>query len=82
MKETKFLLPQSDIIEMEEVREFKYLGTVLCKHGGMEGEIRERVMKGRGVVGSLVGVMKGRNVSMDVKKGMRYSILLPALTYG
>ncbi len=33
--------------EMEEVSEFKYLGTVLCKHGGMEGEIRERVMKGR-----------------------------------
>ncbi len=26
--------------EMEEMNEFKYLGTVLCKHGGMEGEIR------------------------------------------
>ncbi len=25
--------------KMEEVSEFKYLGTVLCKHGGMEGEI-------------------------------------------
>ncbi len=32
---------------MEEMSEFKYLGTVLCKHGGMEGKIRERVMKGR-----------------------------------
>ncbi len=27
--------------KMEEVSEFKYLGTVLCKHGGMEGKIRE-----------------------------------------
>ncbi len=27
--------------KMEEVSEFKYLGTVLCKHGGVEGEIRE-----------------------------------------
>ncbi len=27
--------------KMEEVSEFKYLGTVICKHGGMEGEIRE-----------------------------------------
>ncbi len=27
--------------KMEEVSEFKYLETVLCKHGGMEGEIRE-----------------------------------------
>ncbi len=28
--------------KMEEVTEFKYLGTVLCKHGSMEGEIKER----------------------------------------
>ncbi len=68
--------------EMEEVNEFKYLGTVLCKHGGMEGEIRQRVMKGKSVVGLLAGVMKGRNVSMEVKKGLRSSILLPTLTYG
>ncbi len=27
--------------KMEEVSEFKYLGTVLSKHGGMEGEKRE-----------------------------------------
>ncbi len=62
---------------MEEMSEFKYLGTVLCKHGGMEGEIRERVMRGRSVVGSLTGVMKGRNVSIDVKRVLRNSILLP-----
>ncbi len=24
--------------EMEEVNEFKYLGPVMCKHGGTEGE--------------------------------------------
>ncbi len=70
------------IEKMEEVSEFKYLGTVLCKHGGMEAEIRERVMKGRSVVGSLTRVMKGRYVSMDVKRGLRNSILLPTLTYG
>ncbi len=60
----------------------KYLGTLLCKHGVMEGEIREQVMKGISVVGSLAVVMKGRNVSMDVKRGLRNSILLPTLTYG
>ncbi len=53
---------------MEEVSDFKYLGTVLCKHRGMEGEISEQVMKGKSVVGSLTGVMKGRNVSVDVKR--------------
>ncbi len=39
-------------------------------------------MKGRSVVGSLAGIMKGRNVSMDVKRGLKNSILLPILTYG
>ena len=67
---------------MEEVKEFKYLGAVLCKHGEMEGEIRERAVKGRSVIGSLARVMKGRKVSMEVKRGLRNSILLPTLTYG
>ncbi len=53
---------------------------MLHKNGGMEGEIRKRVMKGRSVVGSLTGVMKERNVSMNVKRGLRNGILLP--TYG
>ena len=66
---------------LEEVKEFKYLGTVLCKHGSMEGEIRERAVKGRQVIGSLGRIMKGRNVSMDVKRGLRNSIVLPTLTY-
>ncbi len=48
----------------------------------MEGEIRERVMKGRSVVGSLAGAVKWRNVSMDVKRNLGNIILLPTLTYG
>ncbi len=31
---------------------------------------------------SLAGVMKGRNVYMDAKRGMSNNILLPTLTYG
>ncbi len=38
-------------------------------------------MKGRSVVGSLAAVTKGRNVSMDMERGLRKSILLPTLTY-
>ncbi len=32
--------------EMEEVNEFNYLGSVMCKHGGTEGETRERALLG------------------------------------
>ncbi len=39
-------------------------------------------MKGRSVVGSLTGVMKGSNVSMDMKRSLSNSTLLPTLTYG
>ncbi len=60
---------------MEEVNEFKYLGIILCKHGSMEGEIRERTVKGRQVMGALERVMKGTNVSMAVKKGIRNSVI-------
>ncbi len=40
------------------------------------------MMKGKRIVQLLDGVMKGRNVSMDVKRGLRNSILLPAITNG
>ncbi len=51
--------------KMEEVNEFSYYGTILCKHGSMEREIRERTVRGRQVRWR---VMIGRNVSMVVKK--------------
>ncbi len=66
---------------MEKVNEFKYLGTILCKHGSMEREIMERTVKGRQVMGALERVMKGRNVSMAVKKGIRNSVILLTLSY-
>ncbi len=39
--------------KMEEVNEFKYLVTILCNHGSMEGEIREKTVKGRQAMGAL-----------------------------
>ncbi len=53
---------------MEVIKEFKHLGTVLSKHGEMEGEVRERAVNGRDVIGSLARVMKEKNVSMEVKR--------------
>ncbi len=32
--------------EMEDVNEFKYFGSVMCKHGSTEGEKRERALQG------------------------------------
>ena len=35
---------------MEEVYEFKYLGSILCKHGSIEEKIRDKALQGRKVV--------------------------------
>ncbi len=44
--------------KMEEVNEFKYLGTILCKHESMEREISEKTVKGKQVIGALEGYEK------------------------
>ncbi len=60
--------------------ELKYLGTIVCKHGSIEGEIWERTVKGRQVMGALERVMKGRNVSVEVKRAIRNSVILSTLS--
>ncbi len=65
-----------------EVKEFRYLRTVLFNHGEMEGKSNERVVRGGSIIGKLARVMKGRNVSVEEKKILRSRILLPMLTCG
>ncbi len=60
---------------------FKYLGSIMCKHGSVEGETRESAVLGRKMVGSLGRMMKERTVSMEVKKGLRDGITVPTITY-
>ncbi len=50
-KECKIILNGE---EMEEVNEFKYPGSVVCKHDGTEGETRERALQGSKVVGKMM----------------------------
>ncbi len=66
---------------MEEVYEYKYLGLILCKCGSKEGEVREKALQGRKVVGSLGHMTKGMTVNMDIKKALHDSIIVPTLSY-
>ena len=54
----------------------------MCKHRVMEGKIRDKAVKGMCVIGSLARIMRGRNISIEVKRGLGKSILLSTLTYG
>ncbi len=53
----------------------------MCKHIGTEGETRERALPGRKVARSLGRIMKGRSVSMEVKRALRNTVIVPTLTY-
>ncbi len=55
--------------KMEKVNEFKYLGKILCKYGSMEGEIRERTVKGRQVMGKENEEIRKKEKINKVKRG-------------
>ncbi len=66
---------------MEEVNEFKYLGSILCQYRSMQGETRERALQGSKVVGSLRCMMREETVSKEVGKALTDSIRIMTVTY-
>ena len=46
--------------EMEEVKEFIYLGYKMQRNGGQEGHIKERIKKAAAVMGQVWGIGKRR----------------------
>ena len=67
---------------LENVSEFKYLGSVLNKDGSLGSEVEERVKQGRKVSGALKSVTRNRNVNVKVKKTLHDSVLMPTMLYG
>ena len=68
--------------KFEEVEEFKYLGMLVEGKGGMDGEIKNRVMEGMKVMGGLREVWKKGRISKEIKVRMFESMCLPSAMYG
>ena len=66
---------------LEEVDQFKYLGSVIAANG-VEADVRHRVNEGCKVLGALKGVMKNRGLGMNVKKVWYEKVVLPTVMYG
>lgn len=64
---------------MDEGIKFSHWGTILSKHGSMEGGVRETAVKSKQVIGALERVKK--SVSIEGKKGIRSSTTLPTVIY-
>ena len=53
---------------LEEVDQFKYLGSVIAANGRVESDVRHRVNEGCKVLGALKGVMKNRGLGIMLRK--------------
>ena len=62
---------------LEEVDQFKYLGSVIAANGGVEADVCHRVNEGCKALGALKGVMKNRGLGMNVEK-----VVVPTVMYG
>ena len=67
---------------LEEVDQFKYLGSVIAANGGVEADVRHRVNEGCKVLGTLKGVMKNRGLGMNVNKALYEKMVVPMVMYG
>ena len=66
---------------LEEVDQFKYLGSVIDANGGVEADVRHRVNERCKVLGALKGVMKNRGLGMNVKV-LYEKVVVPTVMYG
>ena len=67
---------------LEEVDEFKYLGSVVAANGGVEADVRNRVNEGCKALGAMKGVMKCRGLGMNVKRVLYEKVIVPTVMYG
>ena len=66
---------------LEEVDQFKYLGSVIAANGGVEADVHHIVNQGCKVLGALKGVMKNRGLGMNVKKVLYEKVVVPTVMY-
>ena len=61
---------------LEEVDQFKYLGSVIAANGGVDADVCHRVNEGCKILGALEGVMKSRGLGMNVKKVLYEKVVM------
>ena len=67
---------------LEEVDQFKYLGSVIAANDGVEADVRHRLNEGCKMLGALKGVMKNRWLGMNVKYVLYEKVVVLTVMYG
>ena len=68
--------------EIRQVKEFKYLATMLCERRGSSRDLQERVKAGWRKWGEVSAVMKDKRMGMRLKAKVYQTVVWPVLIYG
>ena len=68
--------------EVNEVEQFKYLGTLVANNGSLEGELNERLKKANQTMGRLSKIWQSRRLKLHTKIRLYKSLVRPVLLYG
>ena len=67
---------------IEEVENFKYLGSQISVKGGTERDVNCRLNEASKCLGGLKSVLKNRYLGMESKKRLYESVIVPTVLYG
>merc|ERR1711888_251428 len=67
---------------LEEVSNFKYLGSVVDKSGSTESDVKYRLAEGAKVFGAMGQLWRTKNVGREAKKMMYEGVVVPTVLFG
>ena len=65
-----------DVLRLEQVLEFKYLGCVLDESSADEAEFRRKVVRGRRVTGATRSLVNARGLQLEFARVLHVPILM------
>ena len=68
--------------EIESVEEFKYLGSVVDRRGGVMTEVGERIARASRAFGIIKHILRNSNLSINTKRAAYKAVVLGVLRYG
>ena len=69
--------------DIESVEEFKYLGSVADRRGGVRKEVGERIARASGAFGIINhSILRNSNLSLNTKRAVYKAVVLGVLLYG
>jgi len=67
--------------QLNQVKDFTYLGSTISADGRISNEIQQRCNKANQIIGQMSPILKCKQVTMSTQKALYNTIFLPTLCY-